>query len=115
MNLRALSQATEDGDLKILYRLNDRIMGSVIPETAALTADIYLEDGSADAIGLVEVVTDGGEVVSSVVVPDSMGEISLEIPAGGSYYYLRISREGHWLMYKLIGILPRERGSSISG
>ena len=84
--------ATEDADLQILYHLNDRIMGSIIGESAALTAKIQLQDGSGDSIGRVEVVTDKGEVAASLTVPESRGEYELEVPAGGSYYYLRILR-----------------------
>lgn len=86
--------ATEDADLQIEYHLNDRIMGSILAETAALTADIRLEDGSGDPIGRVEVITDGGKVAASVEVTEASAECSLEIPLGGSYYYLRILRDG---------------------
>ena len=84
--------ATEDADLQIEYRLNDRIMGSVMGEAASLTADIRLEDGSGDPIGLVEVITDGGEVAASLEIAASGAECALELPLGGSYYYLRIVR-----------------------
>ena len=86
--------ATEDADLKIEYRLNDRIMGSIMGEAAVLTAEILLEDGSGDPIGLVEVITDGGVVAESITVPESSSLVTLEVPSGGSYYYLRIVRDG---------------------
>ena len=86
--------ATEDADLKIEYHLNDRIMGSIIGEAASLTADIRLEDGSGEAIGRVEVITDGGKVAASVEVGESGAECSVNLPLGGSYYYLRILRDG---------------------
>ena len=89
--------ATEDPDLKILYHLNDRIMGSVLGEAASLTADIRLADGSGDAVGLVQVVTNGGKVVSSEEITESGGECALKVPTGGSYYYLRILRDGEIL------------------
>ncbi len=84
--------ATEDADLKILYRLNDRIMGSIMPEEERLQAEILLEDGSGDPIGRVEVITDGGAVAAFAEVSESSGECTLEIEKGGSYYYLRILR-----------------------
>ena len=42
-----------------------------------------------------EVITDGGETAASITIPESEGQYALEVPTGGSYYYLRISREGH--------------------
>ena len=86
--------ATEDVDLKILYHLNSKLIGSITGESARLTAEILLEDGSGDAIGLVEVITNGGEVAASMEITDAQGEYALNVPTGGSYYYLRISRSG---------------------
>lgn len=84
--------ATEDGDLRILYQLNHRIMGSEISKTETLTATILVEDGSGDPVGRIEVITDGGQVVASTTLSDSHGECSLNIAGDGSYYYLRILR-----------------------
>ena len=86
--------ATEDADLKIGYRLNGRILGSILGETTRLTAEILLEDGSGDPIGRVEVITDGGKTAASMDITDTQGQYALAVPAGGSYYYLRISRNG---------------------
>ena len=86
--------ATGDADLKIDYRLNGRPMGSIMGETTRLTAEILLEDGSGDPIGRVEVITDGGKAAASLDITDACGEYALNIPAGGNYYYLRISRGG---------------------
>ena len=86
--------ATEDADLKISYRLNGRILGSIMGETSRLTAEIRLEDGSGDAVGRVEVITDGGKVAASMDITDTQGQYALNVPTGGSYYYLRVSRNG---------------------
>ena len=85
--------ATEDADLQIEYHLNNRIMGSIVGEAASLTADIHLEDGSGDPIGRLEVITDGGKVAASLEIPESSAQCALELPLGGSYYYLRIVRD----------------------
>ena len=84
--------ATEDGDLKILYKLNDVLMGSVMETTTELTAQITLEDPTDATVGLVEVITDGGRVAVSADVEGSSGSLSLEVSEGGSYYYLRITQ-----------------------
>ena len=84
--------ATEDGDLRILYHLNNRIMGSEIAQTETLTATILVEDGSGDSIGRIEVITNGGQVAASTTLSDSHGECSLNLAGDGSYYYLRVLR-----------------------
>ena len=86
--------ATEDADLKIEYRLNDRIMGSVIGETETLTATILLADGSGDPIGLLEIITEEGDVAAAVSATEASGEYTLNFANCGSYYYLRIRRDG---------------------
>lgn len=86
--------ATEDPDLKIEYRLNEEIMGSTMKQAPSLRADILAADGSGQAIGRVEVVTDGGKVAASREIPEASGEYALDVPTGGSYYYLRILRDG---------------------
>lgn len=85
--------ATEDADLKILYHLNDRIMGSTTAATTAMTAHVRIEDGSGDPIGRIEVVTDGGKVAASMTLPEDSATCALAIDTAGSYYYLRILRE----------------------
>ena len=86
--------ATEDADLQILYHLNNRIMGSTMPEAATLTAQVSITDGSGDPIGQVEVITEGGEVAASTTLEDSGGTCTLKIEKTGAYYYLRITRNG---------------------
>lgn len=86
--------ATEDADLKILYHLNHRIMGSTMPEAATLTAQVSVMDGSGDPIGRIEVVTEGGAMAASTTLEDSCGTCSLTIEKPGAYYYLRIVRDG---------------------
>lgn len=85
--------ATMDADLKILYHLNNRIMGSIMPEEEKLQAEIMLEDGSGDPIGQVEIVTEGGAVAASAAVAESRGELTLDMDQAGSYYFLRILRD----------------------
>jgi hypothetical protein len=69
-------------------------MGSTMPESAALTAQISIADGSGDPIGKVEVITQGGEVAASTTMEDSSGICTLTIEKPGTYYYLRITRDG---------------------
>lgn len=87
--------ATEDRDLEILYTLNGNIMGSEIPlsqagDTAAVSAELY--DPTDDAIGMVEVVTEGGTVLGSCTLTSARGRAEFTLPANRKYYYLRITQ-----------------------
>lgn len=86
--------ATQDADLKIEYHLNGHIMGSILARPEMLRADILLEDGSGDPVDRVEVITDTGAVAAWTEIGEAAGTCSLEVPLGGSYYYLRILRNG---------------------
>lgn len=84
--------ATEDGDLRIFYRVNGAVQGSILGPQEKLTAQIILNDPTDSAIGTVEVIADGGTVVCSRYVSDPAGEVVLELPQGYAYYYLRVTQ-----------------------
>ena len=84
--------ATEDADLKILYALNGAQMGAVIGQAPTLTVAVLLEDPTDGTAGLVEVITDGGAVAAYTTAEGAAGELVLDVPTGGSYYYLRITQ-----------------------
>lgn len=84
--------ATEDRDLQILYTINGQIMGCVIPETDILTIGITLSDPSDDAIGTVEVITQGGETAHWESIDTPQAQLSFAVDAGSPYYYLHITQ-----------------------
>lgn len=84
--------ASEDWDLEILYKLNGQIMGSILRRAGNYTVTAQLYDPSDAAIGLVEVIADGGKRVASQKVEDASAEITIPVPSGCSYYYLRITQ-----------------------
>lgn len=88
--------ATLDKNLRILYTLNGAIMGSVLESAdTSYTASIQIEDpdGSpSEAITLVEVISDGGEVVASL--PANTVNFESEITFSSNtahYFYLRVT------------------------
>jgi hypothetical protein len=88
--------ATQDSNLRITYTLNGAIMGSVLSApTSSYTAKIHIEDpdGTAsDAITLVEVVSDHGEVVAKIPTSGTTVDMSLTLPsAGAHYFYVRVT------------------------
>lgn len=84
--------ATEDSDLTIHYYLNGNIMGSIMGTAESLTVTGYLSDPTDGIIGTVEVIVDGGETAASRTVEDEETTLTMAVPAGYSYYYLRITQ-----------------------
>lgn len=84
--------ATQDSDLAIYYELNGTVMGSIIPKSESAAVTVFLSDPTDEAIGSVEVVTDGGAVLVSEYVETPSQVLELPASGGRSYYYLRITQ-----------------------
>lgn len=84
--------ATQDSDLAIYYELNGTVMGSIIPKSEEAEITVFLSDPTDEAIGNVEVVTDGGAVLVSEYVETPSQALELSASCGHSYYYLRITQ-----------------------
>lgn len=104
--------ATEDSDLQILFSLDGAPMGSVIKlrkvgQTADL--DLSLQDSTDAAIGLVEVITEGGAVLDQRQLDSSYGQLRFSLPAEYPYYFLRITQpDGDRAVTAPIWIDPKE-------
>ena len=84
--------ATQDSDLAIYYELNGTVMGSILPKSEEAEITVFLSDPTDEAIGNVEVVTDGGAVLVSEYVETPSQVLELPASGGHSYYYLRITQ-----------------------
>lgn len=84
--------ATQDSDLAIYYELNGTVMGSIIPKSEEAEITVFLSDPTDEAIGNVEVVTDGGAVLVSEYVETPSQVLELSASGGHSYYYLRVTQ-----------------------
>ena len=84
--------ATQDSDLAIYYELNGTVMGSILPKSEKAEITVFLSDPTDEAIGSVEVVTDGGAVLVSEYVETPSQVLELSASCGHSYYYLRITQ-----------------------
>lgn len=84
--------ATQDSDLAIYYELNGAVMGSILPKSKDAEITVFLSDPTDEAIGNVEVVTDGGAVLVSEYVETPSQVLELPASGGHSYYYLRITQ-----------------------
>ena len=84
--------ATQDSDLTVYYELNGTVMGSILPKSEEAEITVFLSDPTDEAIGNVEVVTDGGAVLVSEYVETPSQVLELPASGGRSYYYLRITQ-----------------------
>lgn len=84
--------ATQDNDLTVYYQLNGTVMGSILPKSEEAEITVFLSDPTDEAIGNVEVVTDGGAVLMSEYVETPSQVLELSASCGHSYYYLRITQ-----------------------
>ena len=84
--------ATQDSDLTVYYQLNGAVMGSILPKSEKAEITVFLSDPTDEAIGSVEVVTDGGAVLVSEYVETPSQVLELSASSGHSYYYLRITQ-----------------------
>jgi hypothetical protein len=95
--------ATMDKNLRIYYTLNGEIMGTTLSEPASsYTASIQVSDPDAvsgdlnDAVTLIEIVSDGGEVVASLPLDPSDSAQTINwtasgLPADAAYFFVRVS------------------------
>ena len=84
--------ATQDSDLTVYYMLNGAVMGSILPKSEEAEITVFLSDPTDEAIGNVEVVTDGGAVLVSEYVGTPSQVLELSVSSGHNYYYLRITQ-----------------------
>lgn len=85
--------ATEDNDLKITYKLNNEIMGTILnskPDGVNINVDI--SDPDQESIGKVEVIVNGGKVAAAKTVAASAEDVTFQLPANYSYYYIRVTQ-----------------------
>ncbi len=93
--------ATLDKNLRISYTLNSETMGAVLAaDEDVYTASIHIEDPdgvASDAITLVEIISDGGEVVASMPGSGTVFDWTVTLESDSStYYYVRVTTAS-WL------------------
>ncbi len=87
--------ATLDSNLRIEYTLDGAVMGSDLSAAdGAYTAWIKVSDpdGMGDEITLIEIVSDGGEVVASIPTNGDAWEVTVELESEDArYFYVRVT------------------------
>ena len=88
--------ATLDKNLEIYYTLNGAIMGSDLsdPGVTDYTASIQIgdPDGLGDEITLVEIISNGGEVIEAIVTSGDYVDITVDLESeDAQYFYVRVT------------------------
>lgn len=81
--------ATQDKNLKIIYKINNEIMGATLNNPEKLSVSIKASHPSQN-IGTITVFADGHSIVTSGYFDTTEAEWNFELPALYSYYYIRI-------------------------
>ena len=86
---------TEDSDLEILYTMNNHLIGSRLKRrhiSDTIRISVSLNDPSDQAVGLVEIITNGGETAAGQTLSTPSGTLDFTLPVNSGYYYLRITQ-----------------------
>ena len=92
--------ATQDKNLQIYYTLNGAVMGSVLSPMSTYKVSVRISDpdGRADAIKLVEIVSDGGAVVASMSANSATVEWTTTLTSDSAqYFYVRVTTASNLL------------------
>lgn len=83
--------ATEDQNLKISYKVNGKVMGSLLdnPEKLDISIDITDPD-ETDKIGKVSIIVNGGAVAAEKTFDTNKAEWDFTLDPEYSYYYVRV-------------------------
>lgn len=87
--------ATLDSNLRISYTLNGEVMGSTLSSGSEYTAVVHIQDPDGtptDAVTLVEIVSDGGQVVARLPAGSCTVDWTVTLDSGSAhYYYIRVT------------------------
>lgn len=86
--------ATEDENLKMYYRVNESIMGSILNSPSTLNFNINIENPEVDVpVKEIRIVADGGRIVDTKICTSNVENWNFTIPAQYSYYFLYVILE----------------------
>lgn len=83
--------ATEDENLKIDYKVNNKVMGSSLDNPSSLNISINVTDPDAtDKVGKVSIIVNGGKVAAEKTFDTNTAAWDLTLSPEYTYYYVRI-------------------------
>lgn len=84
--------STEDRNLKINYKVNGNVMGSILPNPSTLDFIVNVDDpDAAEKIAKVEIITDGGKVASYKTFNTNKADWNLQLSPQYKYYYVKVT------------------------
>lgn len=84
--------ATEDKNLKMIFRVNNNIMGSILNNPSELDFFIQVTDSDPyDTISRIDIISEKGKVVKSNTFNSTTAKWSFKIKADYKYYYVRVT------------------------
>jgi len=85
---------SEDTNYELYLKGNGAWMGTEIPNTGEIAFEIYAADPDGEAVGKLELITNGGRVVTFTTETQSAftWQFSLAITPGVHYYYVRATQ-----------------------
>ncbi|MBN2392422.1 MAG: DUF11 domain-containing protein [Anaerolineae bacterium] len=86
--------ATEDTNYELYLKGNGSWMGTEIPNTGEIAFEIYAADPDGEAAGFLELVTNGGTVVTTTTATSASftWQFLLPVTPGVHYYYVRTTQ-----------------------
>ena len=83
--------ATEDSNLRIMYKVNNAVMGSALKNPEALNVSVDIKDPDAnDKIKRVSIISDGGVVAATKDFDSNEVKWQFKLDAKYNYYYVRV-------------------------
>jgi len=85
--------ASEDNNLRVMYKANNQVMGSFLSNPKSIDINIDITDPDViDKIGKVSIIANGGVVVASKTFDSNIASWNLSLNPQYSYYYVRVDQ-----------------------
>lgn len=85
--------STEDENLKLDFKINGNLMGTVLEETDELNFEIEVNDpDTSEKSAKVEIVANGGKVVKTMNMTSNSQKFEFTLPSDYSYYFVQVTQ-----------------------
>lgn len=85
--------SSEDKNLKVMYKVNEQLMGATLVKPDKLNISISVNDADIDdTVAKISIIADGGTVVTSKSFTDKDVTWNFELPSQYTYYYVRVDQ-----------------------
>ena len=85
--------STEDENLKLDFKINGNLMGTILEETDELNFEIEVNDpDTSEKSAKVEIVANGGKVVKTMNMTSNSQKFNFTLPSDYSYYFVQVTQ-----------------------